>query len=321
MYLTEALKAFLLASQANGNRPATLRWYESLLGNFIAFYGDCDLRTVTTKSLQLYFVELNARDATYINAPQKPVQKGGLSHASIESYKRALHRFWAWCADEYGIPNPMKGIKRVKRRSNQPKAIHPQDFVKLFNATLDNDAGVRDRAMLAFFADTGCRLGGMLSLTLDNLYLEQREAVVIEKGGNSRRVFFTQETAHLLAQWLQIREAEGRFVFTRTDNGDPLTESGVNQILKRLKQRAGVKGRVNPHPFRHCFAREYLRNGGDLATLSKILGHRDMTTTASYYAIFTEGELAEFHDKYSPLPGFGVSRWDGGERQGSKGQF
>jgi len=62
-----------------------------------------------------------------------------------------------------------------------------------------------------------------------------------------------------------------------------------------------VSGRCNPHSFRHNFAREYLRNGGDLATLAKLLGHSNISTTASYYAVFASDELAQFHERYSPL--------------------
>jgi integrase/recombinase XerD len=80
-----------------------------------------------------------------------------------------------------------------------------------------------------------------------------------------------------------------------------LTEDAVGEVLRRLKQRAGVKGPVNPHAFRHGFAREWLRNGGDIAVLSKVLGHADPSTTMRSYAVLRAGELHHFHRQYSPV--------------------
>ncbi len=85
------------------------------------------------------------------------------------------------------------------------------------------------------------------------------------------------------------------------DTGAPLTASGVHEMLKRLKKRAKVTGRVNPHSFRHNFAREYIRNGGEVVTLAKILGHSDINVTSSYYAVFDEDELAQFHALHTPM--------------------
>jgi site-specific recombinase XerD len=85
------------------------------------------------------------------------------------------------------------------------------------------------------------------------------------------------------------------------DAGQGLTALGVSQILRRVGLRAGVTGAHNPHSFRHAFAREYLGNGGDLATLADLLGHADIGTT-SMYLIFAPNELQRKHDRFSPVP-------------------
>jgi site-specific recombinase XerD len=301
MDIQTAINSFIKAARADGLRPATIKWYSSLLGSFAADFQTQEISSVTTDELRDYIISLRERDEKYVDAPQKPVQEGGFSEATIAGHVTALHAFWAWSANEYDIRNPMKNIKRPKRRNPVPKAIAQQDYMKLFNATGEGESGVRDRAILAFFADTGCRLGGLLSLTLGNLDLQQRRAVVIEKGGKSRTIVFTFYTAQLLHKWLYFRSSDSDRVFVSMSTGKPLTESGVNQVLKRLKARAKVTGRVNPHSFRHNFAREYIKNGGDVVTLAKLLGHSDVQTTAAYYAVFTNDELAELHEKFSPM--------------------
>lgn len=303
MKLRDALDDFSLANRANGLKPATIRWYDSLLKSLLDAFPDTDLESLTTKMLRQYIVDLLVRRERYVDAPQRPTQAGGLSEASVAGHIRAMHSFFAWGAEEYGIDNPMKRIK-YKRYTPKPKAISSADFVRLFDGVLDTPSGMRDRALLAFLADTGCRVGGLLSLSLDHLDLKQRRALVREKGNIERIVFFTNYTSRLLTLWLAVRHSDSSQVFCSFKTGKPLTVSGVHQLLKRLKQRAKVQGRINPHSFRHRFAIAYLQNGGDLASLAKLLGHTDISTTAMYYAVFSQDELAAMHEKFTPMRNF-----------------
>jgi integrase/recombinase XerD len=128
-----------------------------------------------------------------------------------------------------------------------------------------------------------------------------KTAIVTEKGSQSRKVVFTKYTRVLLELWLTVRQDPSEYVFTSVTTGLPLTGSGIAQALSRLKAKARISGRVNPHSFRHAFAREYLMNGGDIATLAKLIGHANINTTAAFYAVFTQDELAELHERRSPL--------------------
>ncbi len=295
MNVQAAFDDFLLACYADGLKPTTIRWYRSILSAFVQQLGDQELDTITTKDLRLYVADLRQRQERYTNARQRPAVQGSLAANSVACHIQCLHRFWSWAASEYGLSiNPMGGIRRPRRPRPEPKALAAADFVQLFHATGESVTGVRDRALLAFLADTGARLGGAASLTLDRLDLRQRQAVLLEKGGKARAVPFTWATARLLHQWLIYRQSTCELVFG-------LTTDGIYQVLKRLKKRAGVRGRVNPHAFRHNFARAYLQNGGDLVSLARLMGHEDIQTTVDYYAVFDQSELAEMHEKYSPL--------------------
>jgi integrase/recombinase XerD len=307
--LPTAIEEYLLSCQAENLSPRTIAWYASTLRAFQAALPTANLASVTPTMIRQYIVALQTRNTRYPDAPQKPPQPGGLSTASIASHVRALHAFWSWATSEYALPaNPMTNIKRHRNPPPEPKAISPADVIRLLNATTDTRAGTRDRALLVFLADTGCRLGGLLSLTLGNLALDNRSAFLWEKGNKLRKVVFTAYTSELLKQWLALRQSPTDSVFTSVITSQPLTPSGVHQLLRRLKTRARVTGRVNPHSFRHNFAREYLRKGGDLATLARLLGHADISTTAAYYAVFSDDELADFHEKLSPIHGMIVRK-------------
>lgn len=69
-----------------------------------------------------------------------------------------------------------------------------------------------------------------------------------------------------------------------SEQNRPLTGTAVYQLLRSLGKRTGVKD-VHPHRFRHTFAIQYLRNGGDIYTLQRLLGHSTMEMVRNYLAI------------------------------------
>lgn len=88
-----------------------------------------------------------------------------------------------------------------------------------------------------------------------------------------------------------------------TRDGFRLTYSGLRQIIRRRSIDAGIEA-PGLHDFRRCFAIEYLRNGGDIFTLQKILGHSSLEMVKRYLALAnTDVEAA--HRKASP-----VDRWN-----------
>jgi site-specific recombinase XerD len=76
----------------------------------------------------------------------------------------------------------------------------------------------------------------------------------------------------------------------------------VRHMLKRCGHRAGVTG-VHPHRFRHTFAIEYLRGGGNPYALPGIMGHSSMDMTF-YYMKIAQVDIQTFHNAAYP-----VSRW------------
>lgn len=78
----------------------------------------------------------------------------------------------------------------------------------------------------------------------------------------------------------------------------------VNKSLKALGLKAGVKG-VHPHRFRHTFAIQYLRNGGDPYTLQKMLGHSTLDMVKRYLSL-AQIDLDKAHKRASPVDNWAV---------------
>lgn len=299
--LDAALSSFELATLADGVSGKTIAWYLWLLNEsphavlpWLSGQGKRRVETVTTDVLRQYIVWLRARPNSRSGGQQSP--------DTIAAYIRALHRFFGWCAAEYAIADPMTRIAFPKQGEQRPKAIDLNDIVAMFNSCGDGLMGVRDRAILAFLLDTGCRAAGLCGLDVSKMDMERQRAMVVEKGDKARMVVWTARTGDILKAWDEWRSPVKPF-FYNVRTYEPLTPSGLRVVVRAIAKRAGVKGRVNPHSFRHAFAREYILNGGDLATLSRLMGHRQVSTTVGYYAVFTNDELAARHEQFSPMRG------------------
>jgi len=285
MNIKSAVSEFLLDLEVSGMKKSTVTWYRDILNRYVGACGDSDVRKVTPHDVRMYL---------------KDVQASYASESSVSAFSRPVHRFWKWAALEYNITNPARNIKYPGKVKPSPKAASLDDIERMYQATEDTDTGTRDRALLAFLLDTGVRSQSLRELRIVNLDIDGRKAIVTEKGSKTRTVVFTSHTAALLQAWLAVRE-EVDVVFYSISTLDELTQRGLYQLLRRLARRAGVQGAHNPHAFRHAFAKGYIQNGGDLATLSLLMGHRDGKTTIDHYLVYTDSEIAARHDEFSPV--------------------
>lgn len=307
--LNEAFQDFILdRTTVRRVRPASLRYYKDRLKPFLADVGEMDVTALQKRHIRAYIAARVTMNERYANSARR--QPGGLSEDSIASDYRALRAFIRFCVTEYGLPtNPLHGIHVTARGHRLPKAADMSDVDKVI-ASIDASTvkGKRDIAMLLMLADTGLRAGGLCSMTLDRTKIMvggNGQAHVVEKGGQERVVNFTDFATPSLIAWLKVRpKVTHRYIFCALggkEPGKPLTVYGLNQALEDLKRKAGIKGRLNPHSLRHMHARESLRNGNDLASVSQQLGHSTISVTAAYYAVFTSDELAERQQRFSPL--------------------
>lgn len=162
-----------------------------------------------------------------------------------------------------------------------------------------NFSGFRLHALVALLLDTGLRIEEGLSLQRDQIDLENSLVKVKGKGEKHRIVPTSFELRKVLFRWLARHEFS--LVFP-TLQGRRLTQRNLLRDLKFLGKKLGITGvRVSFHTFRHTFAVNYLRAGGNLFYLSKILGHSSVTTTERYLQSLGVEDLRAVHDRLSLL--------------------
>jgi site-specific recombinase XerD len=268
---------FIISRRALGLTPRTVAWYQWTLTQFATFVGD---RTVDRDVCRQYIAELFERE---------------LSAYTIRNTVRVLKTFFGWCvAEGLETEDPSTRLVIPKLPKRVPRGITMDDFKKLVGV-----ASVRDQAILLVLIDCGVRVSELCGMLTSEFELEARTIRVIGKGDKERFVFLSVATCEAIAKWLALSQNKSSHLFI-TEEGLPMQPNTVTQILRRLGKRAGITGRCNPHSFRHGFAREYLLTGGDLASLSSLLGHTDVRTTMVYSAFLTS-ELKEKHARHSPI--------------------
>lgn len=288
MKIDEAVKLFMTAKEGVVSNQ-TFSWYRSLLKRLVEFVGgDKRIRELTVHNLREW---------------RAAVAREGMSDTTVHSCCRVAKQLFKWLEVEGIGANIAARLENKKPKIKARPGVAFDDMRRMLDAVRDLP---RDYAILRFFADTGCRLGGVANLKIDDLDLEHGQAVVTEKGNKTRAVFFTPETSEALSAYLDVRPvSECPFVFVsyRGKIG-ALKHTGIKRVFNRAAQLAGVKENFSPHQFRHGAARGMLGNGANLAQVAQILGHEDVRVTVKFYGAFATRELKEAHSRYGWMKDF-----------------
>lgn len=281
--VSRALSLFLLSLEGIKS-PATITWYRQRLAGLETQLGRKGIGQVKVSDLRKWRAALS--------------QRRKLSVWTLHGHVRAARRLFAWLVQEGRLKvSPAKRLELPRLTYEPRKGIEYNDMLKMIAAARGSP---RDYALVLFLADTACRCGGVVNLKVEDLELARSRATVIEKGSKARTVYLHRPTCLAMRAYIGGRKTGP--VFLNQWTGEGLKPSGIYQVLERLAAAAGVTKRWNPHSWRHGAARGMLRRGANLAQVSQILGHTDVSVTVRFYGSFVDEELAAAHARYGWLP-------------------
>jgi integrase/recombinase XerD len=255
-----------------------------------AYLASCRARGLSPKTLQVYAYALHPLRIGSQRLPDRPEALENVLAAVQGSPEtrhqvfRALRTFYTWAAHRYGAPNTAQQLAPPQRRHLLPRTLSDDQVDHL----LRTPAGRRDRALLVLLLDTGLRVGEAATLTRDNI---GATSITVSGKVGQRLVPISPQALAAL-----IGVGNGRALWTGP-KGD-LTVSGVAQAVRRALRRAGISG--GPHLLRHTFGRLYITAGGDVFSLQRILGHRQVETTKRYVELDLRDVLHQ-HQLFSPI--------------------
>jgi integrase/recombinase XerD len=263
--LKDALTDFLRVERS----PQTTRHYRRFLAPFVAAIGPArDLRRVTFDDISDYFAAYRPR----------------VRPSTLCQYANVCKSFFSFCARQRWLEeSPAADLHfRDPGRAPGSRAIPAADLDRMLAFARPH---LRNYAVLLFLIDTGCRVGGLCSLTLDTLYLDEGRAVLLEKGSKWHTAYFGAETAEALRAWLAKRPAvDHRHVWTTTGRmGEALKPTGVSEMIRKLAERSGASRAWGPHAIRHSVGEAYADAGVPPTVLQHKLGHSSPHTTLDHY--------------------------------------
>lgn len=115
------------------------------------------------------------------------------------------------------------------------------------------------------------------------------------KGGKSRLAYIKPMTRRALRKWLKLIEQIPLFI---TPQGTRLLYAGLRTMLRRRANDLDMK--ATPHMFRRSFALEHLRQGTDVFTLSRLMGHSDERILSRYLPLVAL-DMEQAHRRNSPV--------------------
>jgi integrase/recombinase XerD len=182
-----------------------------------------------------------------------------------------------------GRSEQMPLIPYGKRPKKLRSVLAPAEVLQL----LDAAAPGRDRLLLQIAYACGLRLNELLHLQVRDI--DSARMVIHVRHGKGAKERLVPLSARLLvelrAYWRCHRPAT--WLFPGTKPGHSLTHGHVQRLFQRVARKAALGKRCSMHTLRHSYATHLLEAGLDLFTVQKLLGHRNLQTTAVYLHVST----------------------------------
>lgn len=182
---------------------------------------------------------------------------------------------------------PTRNMKKLRPKPKKEARILTEgESRKLLKATAELAAkDIRLSVYVAvfkFLLNTGLRSGELCNLYWDDVDLESGLIQIRAKDGwtpkSSERAFYLNDTSLKLLHSLSPKEG---LVF-ESDSGKKLATDDIRRLLIIAAKSAGLTGVTRVHDFRHTFNSHMQMQGVDAATMARILGHKDLSTTMIY---------------------------------------
>ena len=281
--------------------PNTVANYRQFFKYLIAFTGDAEFSEITTRDIRRFLEHLS--------------MERNYSKRSIHDAWIPLSSLWTWAEIELGTPHIIRG--QIAVPSFPDSIIEPftKDEIRALLMAAEyskprktrtgkttqsqRPTADRDRAILLVLIDTGIRASELCNLMLHD-YDDQRGRLHIQhgKGDKPRAVYLGDRARKSIWRYLAERRPKAVGSLFATKTGAPIERNNLRSTLQGIAKLAGVQD-LTVHKFRHTFAITFLRNGGNVAELQRILGHTTIQMSL-HYARLADVDIEAAGKSYSP---------------------
>jgi len=188
---------------------------------------------------------------------------------------RTFYRFLK--VNEYVTDDPSLLVSHPQYELAAPRMLKPTEYRALRDAAR-NDA--RMYAIIELLLQTGIRIGELADLRMADIQADGLRITPHEKHAQ-RVVPMNKSAKEALDRFLKIRpEITDNHIFV-TKSGKPFLVRNIRTAIERYFRIAGIEN-AKVNDLRHTFVAHHLKHGVSLVLLSKILGHKRLSTTERY---------------------------------------
>lgn len=287
----ELARAFLTFLMDINRANHTIINNRTALRTFLNFIKDTPIELITLDMIVSYVSWLKNQQGRHGN---------NYSTNTINSKMLVIKSFFAWLDKYVGIKNFDYTLIPIPfQTKNKIVYLTIDEFNRIVSAINTNTfTGTRLRAMLETYMSTGARLSGILGLTLAEIDLNRREAVIRKKGGGYQLVYLNKRSVTWINKYLALRDDDCKYLWISRKCGvHKLKENCLESQIVELKKTVFIGKDWTLHTIRHSFATQLLRNQANIRVIQELLGHKSISSTMIYTNV-CNADLKNAHHKF-----------------------
>lgn len=298
MLIDDSVKEFIFECQIRQYTWKTVKGYKNTLEYLATYLKEVhhltDIEQVNEHHLKAFF-------AYQINKKCKETYLNGLIKVYRAFYKYLIQQ-------EYVTNNPILKVSWMREPSTIIKTFTDEEVKRMLSVYPETDyLNIRNKAIMAMLFDTGIRNYELCCLSNDNI--KDNYIAIYGKGKKERQVGKSPYLSKILMKYERVKKYYFEFKNVKLDNyflsrtGRPLTNEAVGRIVHIAGEQAKVSDtiRCSPHTCRHWFAQSQIKNGIDVYSLSRLMGHSNIKITQRYLEGMRDSEIVSQSIKTSPL--------------------
>ncbi|MCC7289654.1 tyrosine-type recombinase/integrase [bacterium] len=255
-------------SRSNSTVIAYAKDIEQLLA-FFSQKGLLDLSKTTIEDLESY--KLNLQENNY-------------TPKSISRKINSTRTFYRYLVERNHIlENPSEKLAHPKFEIKPPRVLSELEYRALRDVSRID---TRLYTIIEILLQTGIRIGELATLGIDDVRVSNDNKIpylyVKAQGSHpARKVPLNQSAYKAIQEYQKIRpESEDETLFI-TKNGKPLLVRNIRTTIDKAFEKSGIKN-AKVNDLRNTFIAHHLANGMSLVTVSKLVGHKRLSTTEKY---------------------------------------
>lgn len=275
--LERALDLFASHLRSSGRSSNTIIAYEGDVSQLVKYLNSLNLSVISD-------VQSN-----HIEEFKKNLGKNNYTAKSVSRKLNSIKNFFSFLVGEGVLANdPARDIKHPQYDTGEPNILKPLEYRALRDACRND---MRATALVELMLQAGLRISEIASLNLEDI--KDNELYIRPYESHEERVVPLNQSARTaLRRYIQDErpESKSKNVFI-TKTGRPLLVRNIRSLLNRYFQKAGIKdAKVND--LRNTFIVFQLESGVPIDIVSRIIGHKRISTTEKYLGLVTTREEA-----------------------------